>query len=68
MKETRLCIVVSGCWGGRREWESWDIHIKQAVVDEQLLEFQSNLNGNMISNLKGGGKKCNLEMADGEVE
>jgi hypothetical protein len=32
-------------------------NIKQAVVDEQLLEFQSNLNGNMIRNLKGGRKE-----------
>jgi hypothetical protein len=23
MNETTLCIVLTGCWGGRREWESW---------------------------------------------
>jgi hypothetical protein len=31
------------------------IHIKEAVVDKQFLEFKGNLNGNMIRNLKRRG-------------
>lgn len=29
-----------------------NIHIKKAVVDEQLLEFKGNLNGDVVRNLK----------------
>jgi hypothetical protein len=40
-------------WGG--EWERGRrciyIHIKQAVVDKQLLELKGNLDGDMIRNL-----------------
>lgn len=31
-----------------------NIHIEEAVVDEQLLEFKGNLDGNMVRNLKMG--------------
>lgn len=50
--EERNEIMQSKIEDGKREWESADIHIKQAVVDEQLLEFEGNLNGNMVRNLK----------------
>jgi hypothetical protein len=34
-----------------------DIHVEEAVVNEQLLEFKGNLNGDMVWNLQRGGAK-----------
>jgi hypothetical protein len=31
-----------------------NIHVEEAVVDEQLLEFKGNLNGDMVRNLERG--------------